>query len=256
MPCWRRAARARSLSWPVSGRPQRSTSSVSVPATAGTHPRIAARVLALTGLPDEPNGIPRPSVRGSRRAVGPFLAPAWAGGRTAAGPRARRMLVVMAGPPEQLLAAFDADHRDLRPLRGGQGTAWGAGSLVFKPLDMTPEALMWQERSWAASARTGSALPGRYVPATAGLPWPVGAPGSESTVNTCRSGGPRSEPWGSGSIRPPPTSRCPAGTVGAATRSPGLTKPRGTALSSASSPRWVLSPGWLGNCARSVGEPS
>jgi uncharacterized protein (TIGR02569 family) len=56
------------------------------------------------------------------------------------------MLAVMAGPPEQLLAAFDADHRDLRPLRGGQGTAWGAGSLVFKPLDMTPEALMWQER--------------------------------------------------------------------------------------------------------------
>ena len=56
------------------------------------------------------------------------------------------MLVVMAGPPEQLLAAFDADHRDLRPLRGGQGTAWGAGSLVFKPLDMTREALIWQER--------------------------------------------------------------------------------------------------------------
>jgi uncharacterized protein (TIGR02569 family) len=65
---------------------------------------------------------------------------------------------VTAEPPEQLLAAFRADHRDLRPLSGGQGTAWGAGSLVFKPLDMSLEALAWQEQVLGAVTEAGFRL--------------------------------------------------------------------------------------------------
>jgi uncharacterized protein (TIGR02569 family) len=48
-------------------------------------------------------------------------------------------------PPDQLLAAFGTDRRDVRPLPGGQEAAWGTEALVFKPLDMSIEALRWQE---------------------------------------------------------------------------------------------------------------
>jgi uncharacterized protein (TIGR02569 family) len=55
------------------------------------------------------------------------------------------MGAVAVSPPDELLAAFAVDHRDLAPLRGGQGKAWGTAALVFKPLDMSIEALEWQE---------------------------------------------------------------------------------------------------------------
>jgi uncharacterized protein (TIGR02569 family) len=55
------------------------------------------------------------------------------------------MAGVSVSPPGQLLAAFGADRRDVRPLPGGQGTAWGTEALVFKPLDMSIEAVRWQE---------------------------------------------------------------------------------------------------------------
>jgi len=53
---------------------------------------------------------------------------------------------VPVSPPGELLAAFGVGDRELAPLRGGQGTAWGTAALVFKPLDMSIEALEWQER--------------------------------------------------------------------------------------------------------------
>jgi hypothetical protein len=56
------------------------------------------------------------------------------------------MGAVTARPPEELLAAFAVRDRELVPLEGGQGTAWGTAALVFKPLDMSIEALEWQER--------------------------------------------------------------------------------------------------------------
>jgi uncharacterized protein (TIGR02569 family) len=56
------------------------------------------------------------------------------------------MAAVSVGAPEQLLAAFEVDRRELRPLQGGQGGAWGTAALVFKPVDMSIEALPWQER--------------------------------------------------------------------------------------------------------------
>jgi hypothetical protein len=52
----------------------------------------------------------------------------------------------MARPPAQLLAAYDLDPGRLRPLRGGQGTAWSAGNLILKPLDMPLDGLAWQEQ--------------------------------------------------------------------------------------------------------------
>jgi uncharacterized protein (TIGR02569 family) len=48
-------------------------------------------------------------------------------------------------PPVPVLAAFDVDSAILEPLSGGQGMAWRAGGLVLKPLDMSLEALAWQE---------------------------------------------------------------------------------------------------------------
>jgi len=56
------------------------------------------------------------------------------------------MVVVMTMPPAQLLAAYDLDPGSLRPLRGGQGTAWSAGNLILKPLDMPLDELAWQEQ--------------------------------------------------------------------------------------------------------------
>jgi uncharacterized protein (TIGR02569 family) len=55
------------------------------------------------------------------------------------------MGAVTVRPPGELLAAFAVDDRGLAPLPGGQGTAWGTAALVFKPLDMSIEALQWQE---------------------------------------------------------------------------------------------------------------
>jgi hypothetical protein len=52
----------------------------------------------------------------------------------------------MTRPPAQLLAAYDLDPGRLRPLRGGQGTAWSAGNLILKPLDMPLDELAWQEQ--------------------------------------------------------------------------------------------------------------
>jgi uncharacterized protein (TIGR02569 family) len=52
----------------------------------------------------------------------------------------------MTRPPAQLLAAHDLDPGRLRPLRGGQGTAWSAGNLILKPLDMPLDELAWQEQ--------------------------------------------------------------------------------------------------------------
>jgi hypothetical protein len=48
-------------------------------------------------------------------------------------------------PPAPVLAAFDVDAALLQPLHGGQGMAWSAGELVLKPLDMSLDALVWQE---------------------------------------------------------------------------------------------------------------
>ena len=56
------------------------------------------------------------------------------------------MVVVTTSPSGQLLAAYDLDPAHLRPLRGGQGTAWSAGTLILKPLDMPLEELAWQEQ--------------------------------------------------------------------------------------------------------------
>jgi uncharacterized protein (TIGR02569 family) len=48
-------------------------------------------------------------------------------------------------PPTSVLAAFDVDAAMLQPLPGGQGTAWSAGELVLKPVDMSLAALEWQD---------------------------------------------------------------------------------------------------------------
>ena len=61
-------------------------------------------------------------------------------------------------PPEQLLAAFEVDRRELHPLRGGQGAAWGTAALVFKPADMSIEALQWQECVLASIEEDGFRL--------------------------------------------------------------------------------------------------
>ena len=45
-----------------------------------------------------------------------------------------------------MLAAYDLDPGPLRPLRGGQGTAWNTGNLILKLLDMTLDELAWQEQ--------------------------------------------------------------------------------------------------------------
>ena len=47
-------------------------------------------------------------------------------------------------PTAALLAAFGAAGADPVPLAGGTGTAWRAGDIVLKPLDMGEDALAWQ----------------------------------------------------------------------------------------------------------------
>jgi uncharacterized protein (TIGR02569 family) len=49
----------------------------------------------------------------------------------------------MPGPSAEVLAAFGVGGR-LQRLSGGQGTAWRAGEVVLKPLDMPIEELAWQ----------------------------------------------------------------------------------------------------------------
>jgi uncharacterized protein (TIGR02569 family) len=48
-----------------------------------------------------------------------------------------------ASPPAEVLAAFGVSARP-EPLSGGQATAWRAGDVVLKPLDMSIDALRWQ----------------------------------------------------------------------------------------------------------------
>jgi hypothetical protein len=72
------------------------------------------------------------------------------------------MAAVSVRPPEPLLAAFELDR--LRPLQGGQGTAWGTAALVFKPVDMSIEALQWQKRVLGSIEEDGFRLAGRYGP--------------------------------------------------------------------------------------------
>jgi uncharacterized protein (TIGR02569 family) len=43
-----------------------------------------------------------------------------------------------------VLAAFGASAAALVPLPGGRGTAWRAGDVVLKPLDLSPDELRWQ----------------------------------------------------------------------------------------------------------------
>jgi uncharacterized protein (TIGR02569 family) len=53
------------------------------------------------------------------------------------------------GPPQDALEAFGGSGK-LTPLDGGQGTAWRAGTLVLKPLDMSVEEFEWQAGFLAA----------------------------------------------------------------------------------------------------------
>jgi len=51
-----------------------------------------------------------------------------------------------AEPPPRVLAAFGLAGRRPVPLKGGQGTSWRAGDVVFKPAQASPTELEW----WAA----------------------------------------------------------------------------------------------------------
>lgn len=61
-------------------------------------------------------------------------------------------------PPDAVLAAFEVDPRCLRPLPGGQRTAWSAGSLVLKPLDKSIQQLAWEEQVLEAIPQRGFRL--------------------------------------------------------------------------------------------------
>jgi uncharacterized protein (TIGR02569 family) len=49
----------------------------------------------------------------------------------------------MSAPSAAVLAAFEVSARP-EPLSGGQATAWRAGEVILKPLDMSIEELAWQ----------------------------------------------------------------------------------------------------------------
>jgi len=49
----------------------------------------------------------------------------------------------VSGPPPEVLAEFGAAG-ELEPVSDGRATAWRAGRVVLKPLDMSPAALAWQ----------------------------------------------------------------------------------------------------------------
>ena len=95
-------------------------------------------------------------------AVAPYFTSANQEGNQAV--RVRKDGCVSVSPPEELLAAFEVDFRELHPLQGGQGTAWGSAALVFKPVDMSIEALQWQERILGGIEEDGFrvARPTRY----------------------------------------------------------------------------------------------
>jgi len=61
-------------------------------------------------------------------------------------------------PPASVLAAFEVATARPRRLAGGQGTTWSAGGLVLKPLDMSVEALEWQEAVLSDIAEDGFRL--------------------------------------------------------------------------------------------------
>lgn len=61
-------------------------------------------------------------------------------------------------PPAAVLTAFGVDAARLQRLAGGQGTAWSAGGLVLKPLDMSLAALEWQEAVLSEIAEDGFRL--------------------------------------------------------------------------------------------------
>lgn len=48
-------------------------------------------------------------------------------------------------PSATVLERFGAAGTAPVPLEGGRGTAWRAGDIVLKPLDLSPAALRWQE---------------------------------------------------------------------------------------------------------------
>ena len=58
-------------------------------------------------------------------------------------------LEAMVVPPSGVLDEFGAES-DPQPLAGGRGTAWRAGGLVLKPLDMSASALEWQADVFAS----------------------------------------------------------------------------------------------------------
>ena len=60
----------------------------------------------------------------------------------------------MAVPPPMVLCEFGAAS-EVAPLAGGQGSAWRAGDLVLKPLDMSLNALEWQADVLAAMSPDG-----------------------------------------------------------------------------------------------------
>jgi len=58
-------------------------------------------------------------------------------------------LEAMVVPPSGVFDEFGAES-DPQPLAGGRGTAWRAGGLVLKPLDMSASALEWQADVFAS----------------------------------------------------------------------------------------------------------
>jgi prepilin-type processing-associated H-X9-DG protein len=60
----------------------------------------------------------------------------------------------MPTPSAKALAAFEVGARPER-LSGGQGTAWRAGDVVLKPLDMSLDALRWQAELLRSGACDG-----------------------------------------------------------------------------------------------------
>jgi uncharacterized protein (TIGR02569 family) len=61
-------------------------------------------------------------------------------------------------PPDAVLAAFQVGAARPQRLSGGQGTAWSAGGLILKPLDMPLAALEWQEAVLSDIAEDGFRL--------------------------------------------------------------------------------------------------
>ncbi len=58
-------------------------------------------------------------------------------------------------PPATVLERFGVAGRTPVPLPGGRSTAWRAGDVVLKPLDLAPAALRWQEEVLSSVAPDG-----------------------------------------------------------------------------------------------------